>query len=145
MRKKGATWVGIQLRRGDYGTFKRKSARWAFVAPTEWYLAWLKEYWHRLYDPVLYIASDEPDKVVADFSDYSPITAVASPEMAPYYADFYMLSQCHFMLISNSSFGFAASMLNTNCNNFFRPRLSLKKLIPYDPWHDFTVYTDERY
>lgn len=145
MARKGRTWVGLQLRRGDYGTFKRKSARWAFVAPTAWYVAWLKDMWHRLYEPVLYVASDEPWKVLADFKDYSPVVAVSQPQKAPFYTDFYMLSQCDFMLISNSSFGFAASMLNERAEVFFRPRLSRKALIPYLPWHDFTVYTDERY
>ena len=49
------------------------------------------------------------------------------------------------MLISNSTFGFVASMLNKKAKQFWRPRLSEKKLIQYNPWNAPVVFKDERY
>lgn len=144
LRAKGRTIVGLHLRRGDYGTFKRKSARWCFVAPTGWYIQWLNDNMFRLDNPVLFIASDEPDKVVQDFFQYDVVVSDTSFE-PDYYEDFYTLTQCDVMLISNSSFGFAASMLNTKATEFYRPRLSEKRLIPYDPWNAYPTLHDERY
>jgi hypothetical protein len=55
-----------------------------------------------------------------------------------------MLSQCDILAISNSTFSFAASMLNNNGYNFVRPRLSQKKLIQYDPWNSRPEFKDEK-
>lgn len=145
LQAKGRTVIGLHLRRGDYGTFRRRSARWCFVAPSAWYLDWLKENVGRFASPILYIASDEPDKVMPDFAEYD--TVYPGPEYpdAPFWRDFYSLTQCDVLLISNSTFGFAASMLNERATEFWRPRLSLQKLVPYDPWHSEIVLRDESY
>jgi hypothetical protein len=148
LRLRGNTIIGIHLRRGDYGTFKKRGSRCFFIAPCEWYLDWLEENWGRWDNPVLFIASDEMNKVKSAFKKYNPVTnddlGVVMPK-APYYPDFYMLSRCDVIATSNSSFSFAASMLNKNCREFYRPRLSLKKLIPYDPWNAHTIFRDEEY
>lgn len=136
--KKNGTLVGIHLRRGDYGTFRRKSARWCFVAPTQWYLDWLKE--HRIKNPIIFIASEEAENLHGEFANDYPAFFWKGRN---FYWDFYTLSKCKYILISNSTFGFAASMLSSaKC---WRPRLSLKKLIPYDPWNAPLVLKDERY
>ena len=145
LRAAGRTLVGLHLRRGDYGSFRRKSARWCFVAPTDWYRRWLDDYLGDLIDPIVFIASDDLDDVVGDFADYDPhVSTVEMPE-ASFYPDFYTLSKCDYLLISNSSFGFAASMLAADGVQCWRPRLSQKRLVPYDPWSAYTVYTDELY
>ena len=59
LRAGGRTVIGLHLRRGDYGTFRRRSARWAFVAPTWWYIDWLEQNRHRFPESVLLIASDD--------------------------------------------------------------------------------------
>lgn len=149
LRLIGNTVVGLHLRRGDYGTFKRKSARWAFVAPTIWYRRWLDYWLPRLDRPVIVIATDEPERVLPDFMEYTVHTVPESPDWAPFYGDFYTLSQCDIILTSNSTFSFAASMLA--CENkqwlmrFWRPRLSKEELINYNPWNAYPVLTDERY
>ena len=137
-KARGKTLVGLHLRRGDYGTFKRKSARWCFVAPTEWYLDLLKNL--QINNPLLFIASEDSKELVKDFSEYETFSWDRS-----FYWDFYTLTQCDYMMISNSTFGFAASMLNERATQFYRPRLSKKRLIPYDPWNAPLVYKDERY
>jgi hypothetical protein len=54
---------------------------------------------------------------------------------AEFYLDFYLLSQCDIVAISNSSFSFAACMLSETGKFFFRPDWSTEKLIPFDPWN----------
>jgi hypothetical protein len=137
----GHQLVGIHLRRGDYGTFKRKSARWCFVAPSEWYRTWLYE--HNAEKAILLIASDDKG-VVNEFRGYNVATMPETIPEAPCYPDFYALTQCDTLLISNSSFSFAASMLS-NARECWRPRLSKQALIPYDPWNSKIVLKDEKY
>jgi FkbM family methyltransferase len=135
----GSTVVGLHLRRGDYGF------EYFFVAPNQWYVEWLEEIWPTLEKPVLFIATDGDESVLEDFKKYNPITSKilgVSIEDADFYPDFYLLSRCHITAISNSSFSFAATMLNTNGNLFYRPSLSLRKLIPYEPWNSEVLLRD---
>ncbi|MEG3896269.1 MULTISPECIES: FkbM family methyltransferase [unclassified Microcoleus] len=136
LRSRGKTIVGLHLRHGDYGYSD------FFIAPSEWYKEWLKGLWETLDEPILFIASDEPAKVLSDFEEYNPITTkdlgLELPE-AEFYPDFYLLSQCDIVAISNSSFSFAACMLNEKGKFFFRPHLSAQKLIPFEPWNSETI------
>lgn len=143
-RAEGHTLIGIHLRRGDYGTFRRKSARWCFVAPTQWYLDWLWENVQRFPKPIVFIASDEMSKVLDDFKDYQKLWLIHD-ERGDVIRDFYTLTQCDVLLISNSTFGFTASMLNERATEFYRPRLLLEKLIAYDPWNSPVVLKDDRH
>jgi FkbM family methyltransferase len=144
LRSKGKTIVGLHLRRGDYRSV-HTVVPYLTVAPSGWYKEWLDGLWETLDEPVLFIASDEIETVVGDFADYNPITVkdlgVEMPE-APFYPDFYILSQCDVVAISNSTFSFAASMLNERCKFFFRPHLQKQKLIPYDPWNSEPLLRD---
>jgi glycosyltransferase involved in cell wall biosynthesis len=138
---RGNTIVALHLRRGDYGY------DYFFIAPSEWYKKWLAGFWDTLKEPVLFIASDEPEAVVDDFKEYNPVTAkdltVELPE-APFYPDFYYLSRCDILAISNSSFSFAASLLNERCKSFVRPHLPGGKLIPFDPWNSEPIFRDAK-
>jgi len=132
LREGGSTLVGLHLRRGDYGTGQ------FFIAPTEWYVEFLKEIWPTLQRPVLLVASDEPCKVLRDFAEFAPRTAAdlgLNLPQAPFYPDFYLLSQCDVLGISNSSFSFVPAMLNERARVFCRPHLHLRRLIPFDPWN----------
>jgi FkbM family methyltransferase len=137
LRERGKTVVGLHLRRGDY-SWASDIVPYLAIAPNKWYIEWLDGFWETLDEPVLFIASDEIENVVGDFADYNPVTAkdlgVEMPE-APFYPDFYILSQCDVLATSNSTFSFAASMLNERCKFFFRPNLQKNKLIPFDPWN----------
>ena len=142
LRSRGKTIVGLHLRRGDYGYGSY------FVAPSEWYKEWLVDLWKTLDEPVLFIASDEVDKVLNDFADYNPVTVkdldINLPE-ADFYPDFYLLSQCDIVAISNSSFSFAACMLNEKATLFVRPQLEAKKLIPFDPWNSKPILEEQAF
>lgn len=141
LRQKGKTVIGMHIRRGDYGYGH------FFIAPNKWYQEWVAGLWETLDDPVLFIASDQPQEVVGDFAEYNPITArelgIMLPE-ADFYPDFYLLTQCDVVAISNSSFSFAACMLNERAKIFSRPHLYAKKLIPFDPWNSEVIFRDAK-
>ena len=142
LSSKGQTIVGIHLRRGDYLSPPEiinkgsQGYHYLYHASPEWYLAWLEEVWSTLSNSVLFIASDDLDAVLADFAEYSPVTAKALgvdfPE-AEFYPDFYILSKCDVLAISNSTFSFIAALLNENAQCFVRPYLPTKELIPFLP------------
>ncbi len=144
LRERGKTVVALHLRRGDY-SWASDIVPYLSIAPSEWYREWLDGLWETLDEPVLFIASDEIENVVGDFADYNPLTVkdlgVEMPE-APFYPDFYILSQCDVLATSNSTFSFAAAMLNERCKFFFRPNLQKNKLIPFDPWNSEPLLRD---
>ncbi|TAE02118.1 MAG: FkbM family methyltransferase [Oscillatoriales cyanobacterium] len=144
LRSKGKTVVGLHLRRGDYRSV-HTVVPYLTVAPSGWYKEWLDGLWETLDEPVLFIASDEVETVIGDFAEYHPITVkdlgVEMPE-APFYPDFYILSQCDVLAISNSTFSFAAAMLNERCKFFFRPNLLKQKMIPFAPWNSEPLLRD---
>lgn len=137
LRSKGKTVVGLHLRRGDYRS-AHTGVPYLTIAPSQWYKDWLDGFWETLDEPVLFIASDEIETVIGDFAEYNPITVkdlgIEFPE-ASFYADFYLLSKCDVLAISNSTFSFAAAMLNEQGKFFFRPNLLKRKLIAFDPWN----------
>lgn len=137
IRGLGKTVVGIHIRLGDY----RVLGRSANIAPTGWYLRWLKENWDKLDDPVLFIASDEIDTVINDFKDYKPNAFPGDN----FLCDHYVLQNCDVLLISNSTFSFTAAMLNVRYGDAptdkcepaiwcFRPDFQQKGLVTFDPW-----------
>ena len=104
------TLVAIHLRREDY---KEGDPGMFYRTPAESYKKWLAEIWPLLDSPMLYIASDDPN-AYTEFKDFLPYTAkdMAVPIGEQFYVDFWVLSQAHALAISNSSFSFAAAMLN---------------------------------
>lgn len=140
LRSMGNTIVGLHIRRGDYLYRQHHEiyGKLHFPTPVSWYKEWLKPIWGSLDQPVLFIASDDMDAVLPDFSEYNPVTSgslrLTLPQ-ADFYPDFYLLSQCDMLAISNSTFSFAASMLNRKGNRFVRPDLHAGRLVPYEPWN----------
>lgn len=142
LRGRGNTIVGIHIRRGDFLNYK--GHRRNFPVPTSWYIKWLEQIWPTLDKPVLFIASDDLKSVLPDFKRYRPVTSSDFvknfPEKPKYYRldpsfypDFYFLTQCDRLAISNSTFSFSASLLNTRSELFMRPDIQ-QKLVPYQPW-----------
>ncbi|PKM80487.1 MAG: hypothetical protein CVU89_13115 [Firmicutes bacterium HGW-Firmicutes-14] len=135
---RGKTIIGLHIRRGDYKDYRGTNKQvYFYIAPTAWYKNWLRTIWSKVPDPVLFIASDEIEAVTPDFSEYHPVTMQDLFSSLPknyFYPDFYLLTQCHILAISNSSFSFTASMLNNKAKSFLRPVLHLKRLHPYNPW-----------
>lgn len=130
LRTRGATLVALHLRRGDFGYGR------FWIAPSSWYAAWLDTLWPRFERPVLYVASDDP-AAAADFRRFRPLArgdlGVAVPG-AEFYLDFYLLAEADAVAISNSTFSFAAAMLNARARAFVRPDRGQGGLVPFDPW-----------
>jgi len=133
LRSEGRTIVALHLRHSrwdcGHGVF--------FIAPCEWYTRWLDQIWPDLNRPVLFVATDVPENVVPRFARFNPYTARRlglSVRELSLFPDFYVLTQADRLAISNSSFSFAASMLNTRARVFMRPDREEMRLVPYDPW-----------
>jgi len=131
------TIVGIHIRRGDYGYNQ------FYAAPCVWFRLWLRQIWHRLDTPVLFLASDDLETVQRHFTDFPLITAkdfgmeIAGIEE---YKDFYILTQCDALGISNSSFSFLAAMLNRQARTFVRADIETRGMIPFDPWNAPVIF-----
>jgi tetratricopeptide (TPR) repeat protein len=131
LRQAGDTIVCLHLRRGDFG--------WGpfWIAPESWYLDWLQGIWTNLPNPVLYVATDEPDSVAA-FRHFRPLTAAALDippiDGAAFLNDFQALCAADILAISNSTFSFTASLLNDRASQFLRPDRGHQELKPYRPW-----------
>ncbi|MBE9029052.1 alpha-1,2-fucosyltransferase [filamentous cyanobacterium LEGE 11480] len=139
---KGKTIVGIHIRQGDYVN----EPLWGcgLIFPTKWYRQWLEKVWSELEDPILFLCSDNLDGIIAEFDCFSPITLnnlnVDIPQEfvgidLDFYIDFFMMSKCDIVCTSNSTFSFAACMLNERGYKFLRPSWDFsKKFIEFDPW-----------
>lgn len=128
--ERGATLVALHLRRGDFG-----SGRF-WIAPSSWYGAWLDSLWPRLERPILYVASDDP-AAAADFQRFQPLALGdlgAAVPGAEFYLDFHVLAEADALAISNSTFSFAAAMLNARARTFVRPDRGRGGLVSFDPW-----------
>lgn len=136
-----STLVSLHLRRGDYGN------GYFFLAPSSWYLEWLGQTWKTLRNPILYIASDEPGLVLPDFGQYAPLHAgsfreILAESVPDNIVDFFAIVQSDVAAISNSTFGFMATMLNERASMFVRPHLPSRKLVGYDPWNSAPLLFD---
>jgi hypothetical protein len=142
LRSKGKTIIGIHIRRGDYITFPL--AGFTLAVPSRWYCQWLDSIWNNLEEPVLFLCSDELDSIIHDFDKFNPITSkdlnVKLPERikdlnVEFYIDFFMLSNCDVVGISNSIFSFFACLLNDRSKLFVRPHWDFSsKFTVFDPW-----------
>jgi hypothetical protein len=132
LRQRGGTAVGIHVRRGDFGF------AYFYRTPIRWFLDQLDEIWASLDRPFLYIASDAVDEVAGHFAKYHPVTSADLGPSWPahdFYRDFYVLQHCDVLLIPNSTFSFAASMLNSNLQRAYRSHLPSQRFMAFDPWN----------
>jgi hypothetical protein len=151
LSSRGDAVIGVHVRRSDFdGAFSRQG--FEFVAPARWYLAWLEQLWVRYDHPVLFLASDSLEEVLPAFNRYNPVTTRdlgvrLPPELldldlplahvepdASFFPDWFMLTRCHAVATSNSTFSFTACMMNETASLFVRPDLRLRTLVPFDPW-----------
>jgi FkbM family methyltransferase len=131
LRGRGADLVAIHARRGDFGYGR------FWIAPSDWYRAWLADLWPRLTRPVLYIATDDPE-VAGEFREYEPMLRgdlEAGSNLPDFVMDHFVLSRADYLAVSNSSFSFSAAMLNASAKEFQRPDPNRRRLVPFDPWH----------
>lgn len=154
MADQDATWVGVHLRRGDYGK------EIFYITPVAWYLEKLRALWPTLVRPRLFVASEDLS-LVPEFAAFEPVTAAnlgvelddgplpnyrylaedlkarAAPLM-DFFPDWYLLTRCDVLLIPNSSFSVTAAMmpLRVQC---YRSVLSEQTFRRIDPWCCYPV------
>lgn len=151
LRARGKTLIGVHLRRGDFIT-RNMRLNFEFVTPVSTYIRWLKSIWASLNEPILFISSDDINSVISAFADFCPITSrdlcsdippyMKNLDLSPkqlvrtvdFFPDWYLLTQCDIMAISNSTFSFTASMFSEHGYTFMRPTFNDKELVPFDPW-----------
>ena len=142
LNARGKTLIGIHLRRGDIKNHPLHADPYYYPAPTEWYKDWLRDIWENIEQPVLFVASDSLEEVINDFAEFQPVTVkelgVDLPP-ASFYPDFYLLSHCELVAISNSSFSFTTCLLNEKGKLFYRPCRKREKLIPFFPWDSYAL------
>ena len=140
LRARGRTIVGIHLRRADFGNLPLLG--FTFATPFQWWREWLEKVWRDHDDPVLFVCSDDLRGVDREFEEFGPVTSIDLGASLPggwdgmeYYPDFHLLSQCDVVGISNSTFSFAAALLNRRARQFVRAHWDpARRIIPFDPW-----------
>lgn len=133
------TLVVISIRRGDYHRFQFESFPWFRIVPEEWYLNWLRSVWPTLNDPVLFVASDETDKMLPVFREFHPIQAnseTIDPQLPHHISDFEVMRRADYLAICNSSFPRFAAILAPSRQKCFIPSFETQSFRPYEPWID---------
>ncbi len=133
------TLVAVHVRRGDYRTQPPDVAQWFRLIPEDWYLAWLRAIWPTLRDPLLFVATDEPDVIRPVFKEFETVLATfgASARLLPtYIRDFEILRRADCLAICNSSFSRMPAILAHPTQKCFLPSFRTKGFVPYEPWLD---------
>jgi hypothetical protein len=133
------TLVAVHVRRGDYRNLQLKDAPWFRLAPEDWYLAWLRAIWPTLGDPLLFVATDEPEAILPAFREFETISATFSttaPPLPDHVRDFEILRRADYLAICNSSFSRMAAILARSSQRCFLPSFQMQGFIPYEPWLD---------
>lgn len=132
LRERGDTVVAIHIRRGDFVAFGYP------ITETRWYVDWLRQLWPTLRRPVLYVASDDLDRVRGDFAEFSPLTrGDVSPDWPAleYLQDFHVLAHADVVGISTASgYSTLAARLNVNARLFAEPDATAGGVRPFAPW-----------
>jgi hypothetical protein len=148
---RGDAVLGVHVRRTDFDTALGQQG-FEFVTPVRWYRTWLEQVATRYAHPVLFVATDAPERVLPAFARWHPVTvrdlgvelppALWYPDLprshvepdAIFFPDWFMLTRCHALATSNSTFSFTAAMINETASTCVRPDLGRRGLAPFDPW-----------
>ena len=128
------SFVALHVRRGDY---RKQSLPYFQLIPEERYLDWLRQIWPTLDDPVLFVATDEPDNVLPYFEEFSPVYDIARLRTLPaHIRDFEILRRADYLAICNSSYSRMAAILAPDTQRCFLPSRQTESFEPYEPWID---------
>ena len=133
------TLVAVHVRRGDYRNYPHSKWPWFRLVPEEWYLAWLRAIWPHLPDPLLFVATDEPEAILPVFREFETISAVLGPTASAipdHVRDFEILRRADYLAICNSSFSRMAAILASATQKCFCPSFQMHSFAPYEPWMD---------
>lgn len=141
--------IAIHYRQGDFNRFRDSPV--FFIAPLQWYIDAAVQL-AGSGDGFVYVASDGAidtgplrarglDVVDAAAligsvrTDARWLATGAADPPDPMVVDFLAMQAAQALLISNSTFSFAAALLNPDCRLFLRPDRTSGCLRPFDPWH----------
>lgn len=133
------TLLAIHVRRGDYRQLQYPEAPWFRLVPERWYLSWLRTIWPSLSDPLLFIATDEPEAVLPVFGEFDLISAdfdTSVQQLPSHVRDFEILRRADYLAICNSSFSRMAAILAPSTQKCFLPSFEKRSFVPYEPWLD---------
>jgi glycosyltransferase involved in cell wall biosynthesis/capsular polysaccharide biosynthesis protein len=130
--------VAVHLRRGDYRKLQRRHLPWFRIVPEEWYLEWLRTIWSTLSEPLLFVATDEPDAIRPVFRQFETVVAPAgiAPALPDHVRDFEIMRRADYLAICNSSFSRMAAILAPRTQKCFIPSFAAQSFVPYEPWID---------
>jgi len=133
------TLVAVSLRRGDYRQMQSSSMPWFRIVPAEWYRDWLRTIRPTLRDPVLFVASDEPEHIVPMFQEFEQVRAAFGPvagALPHHIRDFEVLRRADYLAICNSSFPRFAAILAPSTQKCYLPSFAAQSFAPYEAWMD---------
>lgn len=137
--------VGIHIRRGDYVKFNNEHPLF-WGASMESVLSTVNDLINSsLKDIAIYLCSDDLEYAERAFQGCNiPYYTnkhlfMVTDDFASLATDFTMLSIADALLISNSTFSFAASMLNRKCRINLRPCPKDDRFISFDPWNSHVI------
>ena len=136
------TLVAIHVRRGDY----RKGAldlSYFRLVPEAWYLDWLRALWPTLRDPVLFVATDEPDTIRPCFREFECVSEPLPPPadaLPEHVRDFEILRVADRLAICNSSYSRMAALLAPDAQKCWLPSFETQSFAPYAPWADHAFW-----
>jgi glycosyltransferase involved in cell wall biosynthesis len=133
------TLVAIHVRRGDYRNLQLQDMPWFRLVPEGWYLDWLRTIWPTLRDPLLFVATDEPDAMLPVFREFEIISAKfgATAQLLPdHVRDFEILRRADYLAICNSSFSRMAAILAPSTQKSFLASFQTQRFVSYEPWID---------
>ena len=141
--------IAIHCRQGDFNQFRDSPV--FFIAPLQWYVDAAVQLAGGG-GSFVYLASDgaiDAGPLRArglDVADSAALiesvrtdprwlaTGAAGPP-DPVVVDFLAMQAARALFIANSTFSFAAALLNPDCRLFLRPDRASGGLVPFDPWH----------
>lgn len=137
----------VHVRRGDYGR------GYFYQTPTSWYVRALEDIFDRFGDVALYVATED-QSVLSEFAAFAPAVIedfvkdkdrvqlkcnrekyeLANPKQLAFFEDFHVMTQADVLLIPQSTFSFAAALLNQQHPLVLKSNLALGRFEQIDPW-----------
>ena len=131
--------VALHVRRGDYRTH---TSPYFQSVPEQLYIDWLREIWPTLSDPLLFVATDEPESVLGHFAQFSPLSDIGTLDALPAHVrDFEILRRADYLAACNSSYSRMAAILASDAQKCFLPSYKTGRFEPYQPWLDAGFWT----
>jgi glycosyltransferase involved in cell wall biosynthesis len=133
------TLVAIHIRRGDYRILQLKAVPYFRIVPEDWYLSWLRSIWPGLREPLLFIATDEPNSMLRKFREFETVSAASGAiirTLADHHFDFEVMRRADYLAICNSSFSRMAAILAPSTQKCFLPSFQTQSFESYEPWID---------